>query len=119
MLGSSKFLIIEQPLLVLPSLATKIGVSQAILLQTLATLTQEQGTVVDGKSWLRITNQELHTVLPFWNISTVRDNLDKLEDHGYLKISHFGGGQYDPTNWYFVDAEQLNDDLWADEMADL
>lgn len=118
MLDSSKFLINEQPLLVLPSLATKIGVSQALLLQTLATLTHKQGTVVDGKTWLRITNQELHTILPFWNISTVRDNLDKLEDHGYLKISHFGSGQYDPTNWYFVDAEQLNDDLRTDGVAE-
>ncbi|GAX01012.1 hypothetical protein [Secundilactobacillus silagei] len=111
-------LIKERPLLVLPSLAMKIGVSQAMLLQTLSTLTQTQGETIDDESWLRISNQELHTWLPFWNLSTVRDNLDKLEARKYLMITHFGNGHYDPTNWYHINTDGLNGILLADEMED-
>ena len=62
---SSRLLITEPPLLVLPSLAIAIGLNEAIFLQQLHYWLQQAGKERDGRRWIYNTYDEWHAPAPF------------------------------------------------------
>lgn len=101
----SKLLINEQPLQVLPSLAQKIGLNEAIVLQQIHWLLNCSKHQINGRAWLYNTYeqwQENH--FPFWSVETVKRTILSLEKQGLLlSTTSFNRMKVDKTKWYSID----------------
>lgn len=101
----SKLLINEQPLQVLPSLAQKIGLNEAIVLQQIHWLLNCSKHQFDDRAWLYNTYeqwQENH--FPFWSVDTVKRTILSLEKQGLLlSTTDFNRMKVDKTKWYSID----------------
>ena len=111
----SKLLIEEPPLQVLPTLATRIGLGKAILLQQVHywCINPKIGIVRDGKRWIRNTAEEWQKDnFPFWSLKTVKRTIAALEEDGLLlSRSDLNKSGYDRTKWYTINHEVLNSDV--------
>jgi hypothetical protein len=90
-MGSSKLLIDEPPLQVLPGLAVLLGLNEAIVLQQIHYWLQIQerskNTVMfhDGFWWVRNSYEQWRTDnFPFWSTDTIYRAVRSLEDKGIL-----------------------------------
>lgn len=110
--NASKLLIDEHPLQVLPSLACKIGLNQAIVLQQvhywLKTNEQSNRNQRDGAWWTYATHTEWLRQFPFWSEKTLRRTLSSLMDSGLLIARHLMDDPRDRTLWYTIDYAVLN-----------
>jgi hypothetical protein len=80
-------LIPERPLVISPSLATTIGLEEAILLQVLNDVSAfVSSRVHNGYSWLSIENDELYKLLPFWQANDINRICQNLVDKGIIII---------------------------------
>lgn len=127
---STRFLIDERPLIVLPKLAQVIGLNEAIVLQQVHYWIQgkreEQATqyVFEGRYWVYNTLPEWQKQFPFWGSNTVQRVFRSLEepwrpsrgerrpDRGPLLLSglwnrRFKNDPFDRTKWYAIDYEEL------------
>lgn len=82
----SRLLLDERPLIVLPNLAEKIGLNEAIILQQLHyKALADSAEVQDGRRWVRTTVDALGLEFPFWSKSTIERALKALKDDGYIE----------------------------------
>ena len=114
-MSTSPLLINEHPLMVLPSLATAVGLNQAIVLQQVhywLDLNRKVGkdshyrddcwwTYNTFESW-----QEFN--FPFWSVRTLKRIFKSLEDEGLLIARKFNQDDWNHTKWYTIDYEALN-----------
>ncbi|MBN1314972.1 MAG: hypothetical protein JXA42_05875, partial [Anaerolineales bacterium] len=131
--SSGKLLIDESPLIVLPTLATLIGLNEAIVLQQIHYWTNiyrkdEEKLVVekrkhfhDGRWWVYNSKNGWQQNFPFWHISTVGRVLDALRKpftatnandsrvgRGPLLLTgNYNKMAYDRTLWYAIDYAEL------------
>lgn len=99
-------LINEPPLQVLPSLAAKIGLNEAIFLQQLHFRSLISTNVKEGHTWVYKTFEEWHEEFPFWSVKTIKRIVKKLEDDNYLfSTSALNKMKMDRTKWYRVNYE--------------
>lgn len=103
----SSLLINEHPLMVLPGLATKIGLNEAIILQQIHYWTRDQRHVIDGHSWTYNTVEEWRKQFPFWSNATIRRSVDSLIEKGLLLKRKLSENRFDATLWYAIDVEVL------------
>jgi DnaD/phage-associated family protein len=103
----SNLLINESPILVLPSLATKVGLSEAIFIQQLHYWLKDSKNVRDGYKWVYNTYEDWHEQFPWWSISTIRRIITKLENSKLLIIGNYNRLKIDNTKWYRIDYELL------------
>jgi DnaD/phage-associated family protein len=103
----SKLLLDEKPILVLPSLAEKIGLNEAIILQQLNYWIQISKHEHEGRKWVYNTYEDWQMQFPFWSISTIRRAISKLEKEGLLIAGNFNRSHIDKTKWYSIDFEVL------------
>ncbi|WP_373753815.1 hypothetical protein [Neisseria weixii] len=95
-------LISENPLMVLPTLAERIGLEESIFLQQIHYLTLHSRNMKDGKRWVYNTYADWLEIFPFLkNVDKVKRIVLKLEELGLLVT------QKDPTpmnrrKWYRV-----------------
>lgn len=84
---SSKLLIEESPLQVLPTLAVAIGLNEAIVLQQIHFLSKGRGgKTIDGEHYVYNSYTGWQkTFFPFWSVDTVQRTFDSLETLGILK----------------------------------
>ncbi len=105
-------LIDEPPLLVLPSLATKIGLTPAIFLQQMHFLTyysRYPAITHDEKRWLKISRAEMGKEFPFWHTNTLSNIVAKCQDQGFLdSTDSLNGNNFDRTLWYAVNFSAIN-----------
>ena len=129
----SKLLINERPLLILPKLATVIGLNEAIVLQQIHywLLTYAEKHDVkhfrEGRWWVWNSIQQWQSDnFPFWDERTVRRVLTSLRNpftpkdrggtqtdirvtRGRLVLTgNFNEVKYDKTIWYTIDYTELN-----------
>jgi len=124
----SKLLIDEYPLIVLPSLAMRIGVSQAIVLQQIhfwCETNKRQNNpryYKDGYWWAIATNKKWLEQFPFWSMSGLKQILNKLRtpgDHGPLLIERRDGNGRGRAVWYRVNYNALPvDEKRSDEQEE-
>lgn len=118
---SSKLLIDEAPLQVLPSLALKIGLNEAIVLQQVHWLCNHDNNVTKEYDhvWIKRTAEEWHDkTFKFWSIPTIRRILKNLIDGKYLKTTtDLSEDKRDRTLWYAVDYDSLNASDQVDHMT--
>jgi hypothetical protein len=103
--STSKLLYDEPALLVFPSLATRIGLNEAILVQQLHywMVNPKIGKVIEGKHWIFNTIEQWQENFPFWSRNTIRRVLDKLEQKKIIKSGNHNKLTLDHTKWYTLD----------------
>lgn len=93
-------LIPEPPLLVLPSLATSVGLNEAIALQQIHYRARESA---DG--WWRASVPQLRAEFPFWSENTIKRTFAKLRREGLVAVRQ---GGTDRTNQYQVQYDPVH-----------
>ncbi|WP_409274836.1 conserved phage C-terminal domain-containing protein [Neobacillus sp. SCS-31] len=105
----SKLLIEEQPLMVIKSLALKIGLNEAIVLQQVHYWLKKKTHMINGRSWVYNTYKEWQEQIPFWSESTMKRVFKTLEELGYIITGNFNKFKMDQTKWYTIDYEKLKE----------
>lgn len=100
----SNLLIQDYPLIILPALAAKIGLNEAIILQQIHYWTSNgRGHSRDGVMWHYDTYEAWKKQFPFWSISTIKRIVESLRKMGVIKIGNYNRLGIDRTLWYSVD----------------
>lgn len=108
---SSKLLINEPALQVLPSLAVVLGLNEAVVLQQVQYWLNnpKSGEEHDGRKWIYNSYTEWQEQFPFWSLNTIRRAIDSLETRGVLLTSDkYNEKPEDRTRWYSIDYDKLN-----------
>ncbi|WP_374720599.1 hypothetical protein [Peribacillus tepidiphilus] len=103
----SKLLIQENPLMIIPSLAVKIGLNESIILQQIHYWLVTSSHVIEGRKWIYNTYKDWQKQLPFWSESTIKRTIKSLEEKGYVNSDNFNQHKMDKTKWYTIDYEKL------------
>ena len=103
----NNLLIDEYPLIVIPSLAKKIGLNEAILLQQIHFWVGKQKHKKDGRYWVYNTYDEWMKQFPFWSKSTIRRTITSLEKKKLLIVGNYNKLGIDNTKWYTIDYHVL------------
>jgi hypothetical protein len=107
----SRLLYDEPPLLVFPTLATKIGLNETIVIQQihywLYANTKNKHNLRDGFYWTYNTYKEWQDQFPFWCIKTIRRTLKSLEKKNLIITGRFNKMALDRTLWYRINYPQL------------
>ena len=113
--ASSKLLIDEHPLQVLPSLAVAIGLNEAMFVQQLHYWLKGKEDArdgryfLDGRWWVYNTYEEWSAQFPFWSVETLKRVIRSAEKAGYvLSTSEYNERKGDQTKWYSIDREALD-----------
>ena len=100
-------LISEPPLQVLPSLAVKIGLNEAIILQQIHYWLLKSNNVRDGYKWVYNSYSEWNKQFPFFSRNTMIRAFNSLEKQGLLITANYNKASFDKTKWYRIDYEKL------------
>ena len=114
----SKLLIQENPMMVLPSLAEKIGLNQAIVIQQFHYWLVSSKHIIEGRKWIYNSYKEWELQFTFWSGKTVERTIRSLEDQGYLLSANYNRSKQDKTKWYTINYEKLAelDESYKDNM---
>lgn len=105
----TSLLIAERPLQVIPKLATKIGLNEAIVLQQIHYWLvnnedkKSPDHYRDGRWWTFNTLDEWQRDFPFWSTRTIQRVLDSLRRMGLVLTGCYNKSGYDKTLWYTID----------------
>lgn len=106
---TSRLLIDDHPLQVLPSLATAIGLNEALFIQQLHYWLTGKSHERDNRLWVYNTYESWHEQFPFWSIPTIRRVVASLRDMGLIiTTDEYNRLGYDNTLWYTIDYDVLN-----------
>lgn len=103
----SKLLIHDKPIMILPSLAVKIGLNESIILQQVHYWLLTSKHHKDGKKWVFNTYKEWQAQMPFWSETTIKRTIKSLEAQGVLLSANYNHFKMDKTKWYSIDYEKL------------
>lgn len=106
----SNLLILEPPLMVLPTLATKIGLNEAIILQQIHYWLDPRGNknLKEGRHWVYNSYKEWKKQFPFWAERTLQRAILSLEKLNLLIVSNFSKNPLDKTKWYTINYAELS-----------
>lgn len=108
----SKLLINESPLTFQPSLASAIGLNEAIVLQQIhywLSNSKNKGYEQDGYKWVYNTYKEWQeNNFPFWSENTVQRVFASLEEKGLVISIQPMKSKYDRTKYYRIDYPKLD-----------
>lgn len=110
---SGNLLYDEPPLVISPTLARLIGLSEAIVLQQLHywLVTAQRttiGTSHEGRLWVYNTYETWQEQFPFWSIPTIKRTMLDLEKRGLVLTAVLNKAKMDRTKWYTIDYEALD-----------
>lgn len=103
----SNLLIEESPLLVLPKLATIIGLNEAIMLQQIKYWLKYSKHEREGRKWYYETYEEWQKQFPFWSVPAIKRIALKLEKMNLVITKQFGKLRGDMTKWYTINFEEV------------
>lgn len=103
----SNLLINEPPLQVLPSLAVKIGLAEAIVVQQIHYWLQRAKPMDDGLRWVYNSVTEWEKQFPFWHRNTIANHLKSLRESGILVAEFKAPKATDRTLYYRIDYDKL------------
>lgn len=115
----SRLLIAEPPLQVLPTLACKIGLNEAIVLQQIHYWldTRLNKNFYEGKLWVHNSLKSWLKQFPFFSSKTLQRTLGNLEGKKLLFVGSFHKNSWDRTKWYSINYDAL-DALETSETSD-
>lgn len=100
---TSRLLIDEHPLMVLPSLAAAIGLHEAIVLQQIHYWVGQSGQAHDGRRWIYNSYPQWQAQFPFLTVNQIRRAIEHLEARALLLVGNYNTKPFDRTKWYSVD----------------
>ncbi|WP_099123634.1 conserved phage C-terminal domain-containing protein, partial [Xenorhabdus sp. KK7.4] len=103
----SLLLLKSRPLVVIPELATRLGLNEAIILQQIQYWLTEtsSGVEVYGCRWIYNSVEKWQEQFPFLSVSTIKRALGNLKKLGVLKIEQINKSSHDRTNYYAINYE--------------
>lgn len=112
----SNYILPEPGLILLPSLAAKIGVNEAIFLQQIHYWITRDAGIIDqyGRHWIYNTIKQWQKQLSFLSESTIRRAIGNLEERGLLLSMWYGDG-FDRKKIYTIDYDCM--DALSQEIA--
>lgn len=112
---SSRLLIDEPALQVLPSLAVAVGLNEAIVLQQVhywlrnAEANRRHDNYQDGRWWVYNSYPEWkRDAFPWWSEDTIQRVFKNLEKKGLLITGKLSNNPYDQRKWYSIDYDALD-----------
>ncbi|MGG3889876.1 DnaD domain-containing protein [Metabacillus fastidiosus] len=105
----SKLLLDEKPLLIIPSLAKKVGLNESIILQQIHYWLQISDHTYDGHTWMYNTYDKWTEQFPWWSKATIRRLITKMEKLGIIVTGNFNKMKMDKTKWYRINYDALDD----------
>lgn len=107
----SKLLFDEYPLMVSPTLATKIGLNESLILQQIhywLEINKKANTnSKDGYFWIFNSYDQWQEQFPFWSVSTIKRAISNLEKRKIVVSGNYNKLKIDRTKWYRIDYELL------------
>lgn len=103
----SKLLIDDYPIQVLPKLAEKIGLNEAIILQQIHYWLKNTKHLYDGKRWIYNSFNEWQKQFPFWSVITIKRAVYSLEKQDLLHVGNYNKAKFDKTKWYSINYQTL------------
>lgn len=116
----SQLLINEPPLQVLPTLAHKVGLNEAIILQQMHYWLNPNfnKNFIEGRYWVYNSYEDWQGQFKFWSKNTIRRAIASLEEQGLLIISNFNQNRFDHSKWYSINYKKLQAlEVWANRSA--
>ncbi|MDW4215552.1 DnaD domain protein [Staphylococcus saprophyticus] len=98
----NKLLIDDYPIQVLPKLAERIGLNEAIILQQMHYWLNQSKHSHEGKKWIYNSYKSWEEQFPFWSNVTVRRTISSLEKQDLLYTGNFNKAGFDKTKWYSI-----------------
>jgi DnaD/phage-associated family protein len=105
----NNLLLDDKPLVILPSLAEKLGLNEAIFIQQLHYWLKDSNNIRDGLKWVYNTYEDWNEQFPFWSIRTLKRVITGLENNGFIITANYNQMKIDKTKWYRIDYEKLNE----------
>lgn len=105
----SRLIINERPLLIPPTLAKKIGLNEAIVLQQIHFWLNISEHEIDGRKWIYNTYEDWQKQFPFWSKPTIVRVFSRLEGKGLVISSNYNKISVDRTKWYTIDYDALEE----------
>jgi hypothetical protein len=107
----SKLLFDSHPLVILPELAVKIGLNEALILQQihywLEINKKANRNLKNGYYWTFNSYTDWKKQFPFFSDSTIRRTITKLEKGMLVVSGNYNKLSIDRTKWYRIDEEVL------------
>jgi hypothetical protein len=103
----SNLLIDEPPLQVLPSLALRVGLNGAIVLQQLHYWLGKSKNVRDERKWVYNSIEDWREQFPFWSASTIRRAFTSLERRGLIYTDKYNSQAWYQRKWYTINYDAL------------
>lgn len=112
---SSLLLLKTRPQIVIPELAVRLGLNEALLLQQVQYWLSEttSGVEHNGRRWIYNTVEEWRTQFPYFSESTIKRGFNNLKKFGVLNIEQINKRTHDRTNYYSINYEHA---LLSDEV---
>ena len=105
----NNLLIDDYPILVLPKLATEIGLNEAIVLQQMHYWLKKSNHNYDGRRWIYNSFSEWQKHFPFWSVMTIKRAVYSLEKQNLLYVGNYNKAKFDKTKWYSINYGKLED----------
>ncbi len=105
--SNTQLLIDEPPLQVLPSLASRVGLNEAIVLQQLHYWLGKSKNKRDGRLWVYNSIEDWREQFPFWSASTIRRTFASLEKRNLVFSDKHNSQAWDQRKWYTINYEEL------------
>lgn len=107
----SKLLLDEQPLLIMPGLAKKIGLNESIIIQQIHYWNEinkcSNNNYKDGNYWTFNSVAKWQEQFPFWSKRTIQRSINNLEKMKLLVTGNYNKLKIDRTKWYRIDYKVL------------
>lgn len=103
----AQLLLDEPPLVVLPSLAVKYGLEEAVFLQQLHYWLQRSDNIVEGKYWVFNSVPKWREQMPFMSETKLKRIIKRLENMGLIETRQMNKSSMDHTKWYTINYEKL------------
>ena len=106
----SRLLTHESPLQLLPSLAVKCGLNEAIVLQHLHERSDPDHNVDTGQGqhWIEITYEEFQEQFPFWSVRAIKRTICSLERQNLIVSRKMKESRFVRGKWYSINDEALD-----------
>lgn len=97
--------------MILPDLASKIGLNEAIVLQQInywiVQNEKKHNNFKDGYYWTFNSYERWKDQFPFWSVSTIKRIITNLEKQKLIVVGNFNRMKIDRTKWYRIDHKVL------------
>lgn len=105
----AKLLLDEHPLLISPTLAAKIGLNEAIMLQQINYwISDKRAPEREGRRWHYETYPKWQQQFPFWSLPTIKRIALSLESLGFVITKQFNQLKGNMTKWYSIDYDKYH-----------